>query len=172
MKIYKLTLSALAFALVFTLNASAQMNDNADVQVTANVASALTISKTQDVVFGNIGQNTASYLPANASDSGTEVNVGNTGQPGEVAIAGNTGASIKVTFGSATLTDAADASKTATFTPTIYFGSTAVTSGTNITLVSGTTLDIGGGLAAISESGSYSTTNTGGSPLNIEVEYN
>lgn len=167
MKTYKLILSTLALAVVFSASSFAQ--NQADVNVTAEAVPTLSLTPT-DVAFGVISVNSTSYLPANGSDGTAEKNTGVDAAAGKLDITGSTGATVKVTFGTATLSDG---THTATFTPTIYSGANAITSGvTDVTLTGGAaTLDIGGALTAITDAGTYDT-DVNGTPLTITVQYN
>ncbi len=146
------------------------VNAQSDVEVSATVNAVITLTPT-NVVLGTISQGITT-LDANTNDVATETNVGAGASAGSLQIQGTTGATVSVTFGTATLTDAAGANPT-TFTPSVYNGTAAVASGGTVTLTGGDiTLNIGGSLADTGATGSFNTTNTGGSAITFTVAYN
>jgi hypothetical protein len=160
--------------LIFTLLLTSNIlysQETADVNVTTTVQSVLVLTPT-NINLGGIQEGIASYLDANTNDTGTEVNIGSTAQPGSLQIQGSAGASVMIEWTTATLTDNVG-NNPATFTPTFYNGVSVVTSGGNVVLTGGDiTLDIGGGLTAISTTGLFSTSHTNGSPITITIQYN
>jgi len=168
MKVLKQTLTLFALLGVFSTAAFAQ-TENANVDVTATVQAALTLTPTA-VQLGTI-EPAASVLDANGNDTATETNVGTGAAAGALQIQGTTGIDIDITYTGATLANGNGT--TVAFTPSVYLGTNAVASGTAVTLAGGDiTLDIGGSLAAPTESGSYSTANAGGTPIQFDVTYN
>jgi len=165
-------LSSLIIALfVFGIGtAFGQVGANADVEVSAEVNAALTLTPT-NIQFGTIQANTASYIPANTSDGTAESNTGTSASAGALLIEGTDGTDVTVSWTNATLTDGGGNS--ATFTPVVYLNTTEVTNGADdVTIVTGgTNLEIGGSLDAIANTGSYSTANGGGSPVTFTVQY-
>ncbi|MBO6621479.1 MAG: hypothetical protein JJ892_01365 [Balneola sp.] len=168
--LFKISAVLLVFA-GLTTTANAQEN----VEVTATVNAVITLAHT-DVALGTIQQGITT-LDANANDVATETNVGTGAAAGSLTITGTASATVTVTFGTATLTDAGGLNAT-TFTPSVYDGAAAITSGsTVITLNDGGSsnqaiLNIGGTLADTGATGSFSTTNGGGSALTFTVSYN
>ncbi len=153
---------------------------NATANVSATVQNALTITKNNDVAFGNLSANSAPVLDAN-DQSNTDVT--GTYQIGDYTIGGSNGASVNVSYdASVTLGDGTAA--TMTFTPDVagdasssnQASAAGVTSGASITLgATGYTLWIGGNLGTLSgqASGSYSSAATNGSgDFTVTVSYN
>ncbi|MFD2532497.1 hypothetical protein [Gracilimonas halophila] len=176
MKTLKTLLSVFAIAAVFSTGAMAQ--ETAEVPVTANVEAALSLTPTA-IALGTIQQAT-STIDANTNDTATETNLGAGASAGSLQIVGSAGVDVSVSWTNATL-DNADNTDPITFTPSVYNGSSSVSSGGTVTLpgpdLSGTvtlngdiTLDVGGTLASPSGTGSYSTAN--GSAITFTVQYN
>lgn len=168
MKTLKTLLSVFAIAAIFSTGAFAQ--SYADVNVSTTVQASLDLTPTA-VNLGDIEQE-ASDIAANGNDNGdgSSTNVGVGASAGSLQIEGSSGVDIDVSWTTATL-DTDPASDAITFTPSVYNGSTALTSGGTIALTGGDiTLDVGGSLAAPSGTGSYSTAN--GSPITFTVQYN
>jgi hypothetical protein len=164
----KKVLLTIAIAMVTFAGAFAQTNAN--VAVTATVQDALTLTPTA-VAFGAIQANQVSYIKANSNDGTTETNLGGGASAGTLQIEGTTGVDVTVSWLNGTLRDA-DGNNPTTFTPTVYNGSSSVTSGNSVTLTGGDiTLDVGGSLAAITNAGTYSTGNTDGVPVVFTVQY-
>ena len=155
-------------ALVTVVGAYAQETES--VAVTATVQDALTLTPTA-VAFGAIQANQASNIKANSNDGTTETNLGNGASAGALQIVGTTGADVTVSWANGTLTDN-DGNNPTTFTPVVYNGAASVTSGNDVTLTGGDiSLDVGGNLAAITNPGTYSTANTGGTAVVFTVQY-
>ncbi len=168
MKSIKLFLSAIVLVATFSFNTFAQ--ESANVAVDAVVVTALTVANEADIDLGTIQNGIASYIKANANDGTANANLGETAAAGQISIIGNATSSVDIAFGTATLSDGTN---TITFTPTVYFGATEVSTGDDITLTAGPdNLDVGGSLAAPSVAGTYSTGSAGGSPITITVTYN
>ncbi len=156
-------------ALISVVSAIAQTPTTADVAVTATVNAALSLTATP-VAFGVIQAGAASYIQANANDGTTETNLGATHSPGALQIQGTTGVDVTVSWANGILTDANDANPV-TFTPVVYLAAAQITSGsTTVTLATGDiTLDIGGSLGSIANTGNYSTATDGGSAAGTET---
>ena len=158
-----------AFALVLLVgSANILAQENANVAVTAQVEAALALTPT-DVALGTIQTGAASVIKANASDGATESNLGDGAAAGALQIVGTSGVDVVVAFGTATL-DNVGTTDAIVFTPSVYNGSTAVTTGNTVTLTGGDiTINIGGSLAAPSGTGAYSTAN--GTPMTFTITY-
>ncbi|TVQ65000.1 MAG: hypothetical protein EA360_11055 [Balneolaceae bacterium] len=165
----KITIIAIALFMFAVGNAFAQ--STADVAVTAVVQDALTLTPTA-VAFGTIQANAAATIEANTNDPATNANLGTGATAGALQIEGTTGVDVTISWANATLTDGSGANPT-TFTPVVYNGASAVTSGaSDLTITGGDiTLNVGGTLAAIANPGSYSTGNTNGVPVVFTVQY-
>lgn len=170
MKVMK-TLLKTTFVLFVAAGLTATANaQTADVEVSTTVNAVIMLTPTA-VNLGTISQGITT-LDANANDVATETNVGVGATAGSLAITGTSGASISVSFTNGTLTDGGGLDPT-TFTPSVYLGSSAVTSGSTQTITGGSiTLDVGGTLAATSGTGGYATTNGGGSAVTFTIAYN
>lgn len=148
---------------------------SADVSVSADVQAALTLTVAQNVNFGTIQQAAATLVETSTPGAPTGTNLGAGAQLGVVDIAGSANGSTVITFGDATLSDGAATPNTIAFTTTVQdvTNIAGVTSGDTVTL-NGTgdlQLQIGGSLAAPGTTGTFNTTNTGGSPVTITVQY-
>lgn len=169
MKSLKTILSVFAIAAVFSANSFAQENDV--VTATALVQAALTVTTSANIDLGSIQTGVASTIDANSNDVATEANIGTGATAGQVDLTGTSGASVTVDFTGATL-DNAGGSDPLAFTTSVYNGSSAVTTGSSITLTGGVAqLDIGGTLAAASGTGTYNTTQGGGSDITVTITY-
>ena len=169
MKSLKTLLSVFALAAVFSANSFAQESDV--VTVTTLVQAALTVTTSQDIDLGSIQTGIASTIDANANDAATEANVGTGATPGQVDITGTAGVTVTVDYTNATL-DNAGGSNPLAFTTSVYDGASAVGTGTSITLTGGVAqLDIGGTLAAPGGTGTYNTTQGGGSDITVTITY-
>jgi hypothetical protein len=167
MKNLKNILSIFAVLGIFATGVFAQETDV--VAVTAEVQATITLATT-DIALGTI-QQAASVIDANSNDDATEANIGTTASPGSIQIDGTAGASITVSWTNATL-DTSPASDAITFTPSVWNGSSELTTpgGSTETITGGSiTLDVGGELAAPGGTGTYSTAN--GSPITFTVQY-
>jgi hypothetical protein len=167
MKNLKTILSVFALATVFSANAFAQ--ETANVAVTAEVQAAIVLTPTA-IALGSI-QQAASTIAANSNDNGgTSTNVGTSANAGSLKIDGTSGVSVDVTWANAILTNGTPV-EDVVFTPSVYNGSTSLTSGDDVTLTAGSiTLDVGGSLAVPGGTGSYTT--VGGTPIVFTVQYN
>jgi hypothetical protein len=144
--------------------------ESTDVAVTAEVQDALTLTA-GDIAFGAIQANIASYIQANGNDGTANANLGESASAGSLQIEGTTDANILVSWTNGTLTDN-DGNNSTTFTPTVFNGNTEVTNSSTITLVGGNiTLDVGGSLDLISNTGLYSTGNSNGSAVRFTIQY-
>ncbi|MEX2600573.1 MAG: hypothetical protein WD355_02925 [Balneolaceae bacterium] len=173
----KISLLVTMLFLLATANTFAQ--ETTDVSVSAEIATALTVTTTEDVEFGTIQQNVISTLPA--SGSGTAAaNLGNTAAPGEVTIAGGASESVIVTIIQEAILDNAGNDGPFTLTTEIYHVDTT----TDLSLANeddnadlsldgsgDATLSIGGTLPAINFTGVFDTETGGGQPLTLEVQY-
>tara|TARA_R110002050_G_scaffold22738_2_gene61848 strand:+ start:1751 stop:2275 length:525 start_codon:yes stop_codon:yes gene_type:complete len=173
MKSYKLILSALALVAALSVNTFAQ--ETANVAVSAEVVTALTVANAGDISLGTIQAGLASTLKAGASDVTANVNVGVTTTYGQVTIAGAASAAVTVDYTGATL-DTDPTSTPVAFTTSAYSaeldgGAGLFASGATINLDGSgdATLDFGGTLAS-SIAGSFSTT-TNGTPITVTVTY-
>ncbi|MDR9416427.1 MAG: hypothetical protein RI564_09090 [Gracilimonas sp.] len=169
MKTLKTILSVFAIAAVFSAGAYAQ--ETADVEVTAEVVTALTLTPS-NIDLGTIQTGAASILDANSNDDATEANIGTSASAGSIQIDGSSGASIDVSWTNATLDNGTE---TLTFTPSVWNGSSELTTpgGTTETISGGSiTLDVGGELDAPSGSGTYDTTTGTGEAITFTVQYN
>lgn len=156
--------------IVLATVASAFAQVNANVAVTATVEQALTLTPT-NVAFGNIQASTVARIKAGASDvTTTEVNIGAAASTGALQIQGSSSVNVTVSWAAGTLRDALEANPT-TFTPIVFNGASAISSGDAITITGGNlTLGVGGELAAIANAGVYSTANAG-TPVVFTVQY-
>jgi hypothetical protein len=150
-----------------------------DITATANVYQALTVTGVSTVNFSNINVNcnpvinptggslTQGYVGAGASQGGFTVN-------------GSTGATFTVTWSAqGTLTDGA--SHSMKFAAYLTTGGAAYSSGANSVLTSGSRAFLVGGTLYAADgtsvvpqtqtAGSYSTANTGGSPVTFTIDY-
>lgn len=170
-------LSTIFVALLISTGVFAQQVVQQDIDVNAVVIAKLAIVSTVDVDMGTIVTGTASILPANANDQSTVTNAGVGATPGQIVVSGAAGESMSVTYTNATLTNASGAS--ANFVPSVYEGSTAITSGDDVTFTATSgnsgqvSIDIGGLLTSVPDGseGDYSTTNAGGSPITFTFTY-
>ncbi len=146
-----------AFTLMILVgSANVLAQETADVAVTAQVEAALVLTPT-DVALGTIQTGANSIIDANASDDATEANLGDGHSAGSLQITGTTGVDVIVAFTTATL-NRTDDDDPIVFTPSVWLATNEVASGGTVTLAGGDiTLDIGGELAAPSQTGAYST---------------
>jgi len=166
-KLLSITLTTLL--VLFASQAFGQTS--ADVEVSADVLGALTLTPT-NVVFGEIQVDQESTIAANEND-GANTNVGSSFQVGALQIEGDDTDVIVRIAQMATLSRENE-SDNILFTPSIWNGSTDLeldAAGEEATVDTGgdVTLDIGGSLPAISSPGTYST--EFGEDLIIEVQY-
>lgn len=156
--------------IVLATVASAFAQVNANVAVTATVEQALTLTPT-NVVFGNIQAATVARIKAGASDvTTTEVNIGAAASTGALQIEGSSSVNVTVSWVAGELKDTSEANPTA-FTPIVFNGATAISSGDAITISGGDlTLGVGGELDPITNAGVYSTANAG-TPVVFTVQY-
>jgi len=164
-------LSSLIIALFVLSAGTVFAQSNADVNVTAEVNAALTLTPT-NIQFGTIEANTSSYIQANTNDGTAESNTGTNANAGSLLIEGTEGSDVTVSWTTASLTDN-DGNNATTFTPVVYLNTTEITNGADDVSIAtgGTTLDIGGNLDAIANTGSYSTSNANGTPVTFTVQY-
>lgn len=174
MKNSKIFSFTFAIAVLFSASAFAQ-DETADVNVTATVTGALSISTT-DVAFGSIATGSNPDLAANANDAASS-DVGAGATPGAVELSsGVSGAELLVEWNSdVTLSDGEAVENTLTFTADIYHGASQLTSGVSTITLDGSgeaTLDIGGSLSSPTVAGIY-TTASGASakPLTVSFTY-
>ena len=168
-KLLSITLTTLL--VLFASQAFGQTS--ADVEVSADVLGALTLTPT-NVVFGEIQVDQESTIAANENDSNNNSNVGASFQVGALQIeADETDVMVKINQMAVLNTD--QGSEEIQFTPSIYNDNSnlnleAVDDEAQVTVTNGNiTLDIGGSLPAISSPGTYST--EFGEDLIIEVQY-
>ena len=164
-------LSSLIIALFILSAGTVFAQTSADIAVTANVNATLTLTGS-DIQFGTIQADLASYIQANTNDGTAESNLGTDAQAGSLLIEGTDGSDVTVSWTDGTLTDG-DGNNATNFTPTVYLDNTEVNNGASDVSIqtAGTTLDIGGSLGVISNTGSYSTGNPSGSPVTFTVQY-
>lgn len=155
-------------ALVTVAGAIAQVNSS--VAVSATVEQALTLTPT-NVVFGNIQAATVARIKAGGDDATTtEVNIGAAASTGALQIEGSSTVNVTVSWAAGELRDADEANPTA-FTPIVFNGASAISSGDAITITGGDlSLGVGGELAAITNAGVYSTANAD-TPVVFTVQY-
>lgn len=161
--------------LLFSL-ANAQQVLQESIDVSVHVIAKLSIVSSTNVDLGTIVTGTNSVLPANSNDPSAVTNLGVGATPGQVVISGAAGERISVNFNTATLANAAG--NTHNFIPVVYNGASPVNAGSEVTFpatgtTSNVTLDIGGILGNIpdGEEGTYSTTNSGGTPITFSFTY-
>ena len=145
---------------------------SADVTVSADVQAALALTVNQNVNFGTIQQAAASLDAASGDASAPDgTNLGSNAQLGVVDITGTAGVDTVIDFTNALLSDGTNTVAFTTNVQDITNGA-SLTSGNTVTLTGGAiTLQIGGDLADPGTTGSFSTTNSGGSPVTITVQY-
>lgn len=159
-------LFVLAFGL-FLAYTPAKAQQSATAGVTTTVQTALSISKSQDIKFGNIG---ATSNPVLDPTGATNTDVGSTAQVGIFDISGANSGTVYVNYdGTVTLSDGTPADDI-TFTTNVtgdasssnQSSSTAVSSGSTVSLSSGGayTLWVGGNLGTLSSQASGSYTGT------------
>lgn len=167
-------LSVLALTLVFSGNTFAQT-----VQASATVEQEITLTKNSDIAFGTVQQNTTATLDPNGSNS----NVGSTANIGDIDINASSGTNIIVSWNSdAVLGDGSSA--TMSLSEDVdgrgdgtddASGASDLTSGNTVTTDSNGDyfLYLGGSISIASSqtTGSYSTSNSNGKPLTVEVQY-
>lgn len=169
MKTLKILFAAAIIA-GFATSAMAQINPNTTVGASATVLDELTISKVQDVNFGNVAVNSTPILNA---ENGVTTDVGFDGfQYGHVAI--SAGGNVRFTFAETIQLTADGETDELTYTPEIRltndnfdFGGTNVTNNSTHGVSGNQGLIIGGNLGTIANVAR--TTYTG--DLTITVEY-
>ncbi|MEP1150204.1 MAG: hypothetical protein ABJI92_18915 [Kangiellaceae bacterium] len=146
-----------AFALMILVgSANILAQETANVAVTAQVEAALVLTPT-DVALGTIQTGANSIIDANSNDDATEANLGDGATAGALQIVGTSGVDVVVDWTTATLNRTED-DDPIVFTPSVWLGGSEVTDGGTVTLTGGDiTLDVGGELAAPSQTGAYST---------------
>ena len=150
----------------------AQLTD--DVDVTATVVAELSLTNPVNVAFGNVSQDQNAVIdPTGASHSGVS-------NPtiGSLDVTGSSGAAVIVSWNTTVTLADGDNSATMTFTPNLYQGATsadaAIVNGTAYNLAAASSdIYIGGTLTVgtTQETGAYSTANTGGTPLTVDIVY-
>jgi len=172
MKIIKTTLSIFALFAVLTTSTFAQSDASADVGATATVFGTLTITVNDSLSFGGISTSAsaASVVPA---DGSATTEAGAAATPASVSLAGTANASVSITYSGATLSDGDGT--TVGVTVEAYDGTTTDTDGAFAATLDGSgefDFYLGGeadfqGVAA----GVYNTSNSGGSPIAVTVNY-
>lgn len=169
-------LSVLALTLVFSGISFAQTQS---VTATATVDSEISLTKNSDIAFGTISQNVTATLDPNGSNQ----NVGGGAGIGDIDISASSSTGITVSWNNDALLTDSDNTASMGLTADVD-GSTTnndaanssdISNGGNVTTDGSGNfyLYIGGSItaAASQETDSYSTGNTGGKALTIEVNY-
>jgi hypothetical protein len=166
MKKLILSLIVMAFASTAAFAQSTQ-----DITASAIVIAQISFADVVPVDFGTFQTSGDAYLaPTGDGTASTNTTGGNLGS---VNVTGEGDAQISWTNGTLRKTEGTEE---LTFVPTITDGTTVLESGTSTLSLSGTeiTLSIGGALSGVEAAGtgSFSTTNSGGSPVVITLQYN
>ena len=179
-------LLAVMVVVFVTANTHAQTNASVAVNASAKVMGNLSISKVADVAFGDISATTAGAVALDPKGA-TSAYVGSAAAAGEVQVTCDAGASVRLTWPtSITLSDGASTPDLLTYTLNVYGydGNGGQSSSSQLSLSSGYTsvsptgttytLWIGGSLGKLTSqvTGTYNSTNTGGSSASFTVEYN
>jgi len=155
------------------------ITETADVNVTAEVAVAITLTPT-NIALGTIISDLPSVIDANSNDGATEANLGNTNNAGSLVITGTAGQSVNVNYnGTAVLSRVGGTGAggdLADFTVVVKEESTNTdyVSDTPLVLTGGTrTLTVGGSLDAVlaANAGTFNTTTAGGVAITFVVNY-
>ncbi len=172
MKNLKTLLALFVVSAVLTSGAFAQDND--DVEISATILSALTVTTSADIAFGNVDNNTDAFVQANANDAASS----NATAPsaGQVDISGAANnAALVVSWTETPQLEETTNNNLLDFTPSVWFDALELTTfgGSNITLT-GTTgsIDIGGNLGSAGQpAGTYVSDASFGTALVVTVDY-
>ncbi len=160
------------FALTVMMGSNAVEAVTADGEARINMIQALTLTQTQSINYGDVAVdgagavNMAHSSGAIACSGFTSHSCPATGSTGEFSVAGKSNVSVAVSVSTNATMAHADSS-TLTFVPSL--SSTSVTLDGN----GGGNVSVGGAVAltGTESAGEYSTTNSGGTPYQINVVY-
>lgn len=169
-------LSVLAITLVFSGTTFAQVSST--VAASATVEQEITLTKNSDIAFGTVQQGTTPTLDPNGSNS----SVGSSANIGDIDISASSSTSIVISWNSdAVLSDGTNSLSLSEDVDGRGDGTDDASGATDLSSGDSVTTDgsgkyylyLGGSITVGSSqtTGTYNTSNSGGKPLTVEVNY-